>query len=102
MKAKYDQALLKKSLFYKPFTYALIFQILFRFGSLFIIWIIPQFLIQMAGFRIEQIAEVLWPFTVGILIGIFSAYVLSPRIDQRIVMSLALALMSLTAFYCSF
>ena len=99
---QHDQALLKKSLFYKPFTYALIFQILFRFGSLFIIWIIPQFLIQMAGFRIEQIAEVLWPFTVGILIGIFSAYVLSPRIDQRIVMSLALALMSLTAFYCSF
>lgn len=100
--SQHEQPLLKKSLFYKPFTYTLIFQVIFRFGSLFIIWVIPQFLIQTAGFRIEQIAEVLWPFTLGVFFGIAGAYVLSPRIDQRIVMSFALFLMGLTALYCSF
>ena len=99
---QHDQPLLKKSLFSKPFTYALIFQVIFRFGSLFIIWVIPQFLIQLAGFRIEQIAEVLWPFTLGVLIGIGGAYILSPRMDQRIVMSFALLLLAFTALYCSF
>ena len=99
---QHDQALLKKSIFYKAFTYGLIFQIIFRFGSLFIIWIIPQFLIQLAGFRIEQIAEVLWPFTIGTLIGLAAAYMLSPRVDQRIVMSIALAILAFTSLYCSY
>ena len=99
---QHDQALLKKSLFYKPFSYALVFQMIFRFGSLFVIWVIPQFLIQLAGFRIEQIAEVLWPFTAGTLIGLAVAYVLSPRIDQRIVMSLALVVLAFSALYCSY
>ncbi|HCA5042779.1 TPA: MFS transporter [Acinetobacter baumannii] len=99
---QHDKALLKKSLFYKPFSYALIFQMIFRFGSLFIIWVIPQFLIQLAGFRIEQIAEVLWPFTFGTLIGVAVAYTLSPRVDQRIVMSAALSILAFTSLYCSF
>ncbi|WP_335954983.1 MFS transporter [Acinetobacter guillouiae] len=97
-----DQVLLRKSLFYKPFSYALVFQMVFRFGSLFVIWIIPQFLIQSAGFRIEQIAEVLWPFTAGTLIGLAVAYVLSPRIDQRIVMSFSLTILAFSSLYCSY
>ena len=98
----YDKALFKLTLFYKPFSYALVFQIIFRFGSLFVIWIIPQFLIQLSGFRIEQIAEVLWPFSVGTFIGIMSAYYLSAKVDQRFVMSIALGILSLSALYCSF
>jgi sugar phosphate permease len=92
---RHDAALFKLTLFYKPFSYALIFQVIFRFGSLFIIWVIPQFLIQLSGFRIEQIAEVLWPFSVGTFIGVMTAYYLSPRIDQRIMMSLALCILAL-------
>ena len=99
---KHDAALFKLSLFYKPFSLALIFQIIFRFGSLFIIWVIPQFLIQLSGFRIEQIAEVLWPFSVGTLIGVMLAYYLSPRIDQRMIMSLALCILAFSSLYCSF
>ncbi|MEL4296579.1 MFS transporter [Acinetobacter ursingii] len=99
---RHDAALFKLTLFYKPFSYALIFQVIFRFGSLFIIWVIPQFLIQLSGFRIEQIAEVLWPFSVGTFIGVMTAYYLSPRIDQRIMMSLALCILAVSSLYCSF
>lgn len=98
----HDKALFKLTLFYKPFSYALVFQMVFRFGSLFVIWVIPQFLIQLSGFRIEQIAEVLWPFSVGTFIGIMTAYYLSSKVDQRFVMSIALGILSLSALYCSF
>jgi len=96
-----DAPLLRFSLFRKPFTLAIALQLLFRIGTLLAVWIAPQYLMRIAGFRIEQIALALLPLSLGTAAGVGLAFWLAPRLDQRIVLSSSLALMAAAALACA-
>lgn len=95
-----NNPLFKLSLFSKPFSLVLIYQVIFRFGTLFAIWLTPFFLTTVLNYRIEQLALVLWPLAPGTLIGILIALCCSTFIDQRIMMSSALLLIACCSLYC--
>lgn len=93
--------LLRPSLFAKPFSLGLLLQVLYRFSTLVLVWITPQYLVRLAGFRIEQLAWAQAPLALGIVLGILLALWSSPRCDQRIVLCSGLLLFASAAGLCA-
>jgi DHA2 family multidrug resistance protein len=92
--------MLQLGLFRKPFTLAITFQVIFRFGTLLAVFIAPQYLGRIAGLRIEQMGSMLLPMSLGTAVAIPVALWLSSRVDQRVMLSTALALFAGAALYC--
>jgi DHA2 family multidrug resistance protein len=92
--------MLQLGLFRKPFTLAITFQVIFRFGTLLAAFIAPQYLGRIAGLRIEQMGPMLLPMSLGTAVAIPLALWLSSRVDQRVMLSTALALFAGAALCC--
>lgn len=93
---KANRPLLHLDIFRKStFSWAIVLQIIFRFGTLFAVWIAPQYLMRIHGFRLEQISAMLLPLSLGTLVALPIAFWLAPRVDQRLVLSVSLVLFAL-------
>ncbi|WP_447919742.1 MFS transporter [Achromobacter aegrifaciens] len=93
---KANRPLLHLDIFRKStFNWAIVLQIIFRFGTLFAVWIAPQCLMRIHDFRLEQIAAMLLPLSLGTIVSLPVASWLVPRVDQRLVLSASLALFAL-------
>jgi DHA2 family multidrug resistance protein len=90
--------LLRLELFGKPtLSWALIFQLLFRFGLMFGIVVAPQYLARLQGYRVEQLGPLLLPLAVATLIAGPAAWWTSCRFDPRLSLSLGLASFAVAA-----
>lgn len=90
--------LIRLSIFSKPtLRWALILQLLFRFGLMVAIVVAPQYLARTQGFRIEQLGPLMAPLALATLITGPVAWWLACTIDARIVLSLGLGLFAIAA-----
>ena len=90
--------LLRLELFGKPtLSWALIFQLLFRFGLMFGIVVAPQYLARLQGYRVEQLGPLLFPLALATLIAGPVAWWTACRFDPRLSLSLGLASFAVAA-----
>jgi len=71
--------------------WALIFQLFFRFGLMFGIVAVPQFLTRFQGYRVEQLGPLLLPLALATVVAGPVAWRASCRFDPRWSLSLGLA-----------
>jgi DHA2 family multidrug resistance protein len=84
--------LLRLELFARPtLSWALVFQLFFRFGLMFGIVVAPQYLARLQGYRIEQLAPLLLPFALVTMAAGPLAWWTACRFDPRLSLSLGLA-----------
>jgi DHA2 family multidrug resistance protein len=89
---KASAPLLRMDLFAKPtLSWALIFQLFFRFGLMFGIVVAPQYLARLQGYRVEQLGPLLLPLALTTLVAGPAAWWASCRFDPRWSLSLGLA-----------
>lgn len=92
--------LLRLKLLARPtLGWALIFQLLFRFGLMFGIVVAPQYLARLQGFRVEQLAPLLLPMTLATLVAGPVAWWAACRFDPRLSLSLGLASFAAASAY---
>jgi DHA2 family multidrug resistance protein len=97
-----QRPLLVLKIFRKPtFTWAIILSFIFRFGTLLTVWIAPQYLARMQGFKALQTGELLLAMVPSTLLGFVLAYWLVRRVDARVALSLGLLIFALAAALCS-
>jgi DHA2 family multidrug resistance protein len=72
-------------------SWALVFQLLFRFGLMFGIVVTPQYLVRLQGYRVEQLALVLLPLALATVLVGPAAWWTACRFDPRWSLSLGLA-----------
>jgi len=83
-------------------SWALVFQLVFRFGLMFGIVVTPQYLVRLQGYRVEQLAPVLLPLVlVTVAVGPL-AWWAACRFDPRWSLSLGLAAFAAAAGYGAF
>lgn len=93
--------LLILSIFRRPtLSWSLILQVAFRFGTLLAVFIAPQYLARIQGFRTEQIGGVMLVMSAATLLTTPVAYWLAAKSDPRIALSVGLAAMALAAAMC--
>jgi MFS transporter, DHA2 family, multidrug resistance protein len=93
--------LLVLSIFRKPtFSWAIVLQLTFRVGMLFALFIAPQYLARLQGFRTEQLGGVMLVMAAATLLTAPVAYWLTAKLDPRIVLSAGLGAMALAAAMC--
>ncbi|GIZ10756.1 MFS transporter [Pseudomonas sp. NCCP-436] len=98
---KAERPLLVLRIFKKPtFTWAIILSLIFRFGTLLSVWIAPQYLMRMQGFKAGDIGDLLLVMVPAVLAGFPLAYWLVKRFDSRLVLSAGLCLFALAAALC--
>ncbi|GAA5004784.1 DHA2 family efflux MFS transporter permease subunit [Acinetobacter puyangensis] len=94
--------LIRLSIFSKPFTPAILLQYLFRLATLISVWIIPQYMVKILGYKIDQLSYAILPLSFGTIIGIVFAFWSSPRIDQRYILFISFLMFGAVAWYCSY
>lgn len=93
--------LLVLSIFRRPtLSWSLVLQVAFRFGTLLAVFIAPQYLARIQGFRTEQLGSVMQVMTAATLLTMPVAYWLAAKSDPRIALSVGLAAMALAAAMC--
>jgi MFS family permease len=93
--------LLALSIFAKPtFSGVLVLQVIFRFGTLLAVFIGPQYLARLQGFRTEQLGDVMLAMAAATLLTMPVAYWLTAKSDPRIPLSLGLGAIALAAAMC--
>jgi MFS transporter, DHA2 family, multidrug resistance protein len=93
--------LLALSIFRQPtFSWAIALQVVFRFGTLLAVFIAPQYLARIQGFRTEQLGGVMLVMAAATLISAPVAYWMSARLDPRIALSSGLGAIALAAYVC--
>ncbi|HEY6644496.1 MFS transporter [Povalibacter sp.] len=96
-----ERPLLVLSIFRRPtLSWSLILQLAFRFGTLLAVFIAPQYLARIQGFRTEQLGSVMLVMAAATLLTTPMAYWLAARSDPRIALSVGLAAMALAAAMC--
>lgn len=94
--------LLVLEIFRKPtFSWAIVLQIVFRFGTLVALFIAPQHLARLQAFRTEQLATVMLTIAWATLLTLPIAYWLTRKSDPRIALSVGLATIALGAAMCA-
>lgn len=94
--------LLLLSVFRRPaFTIAILLSLIFRFGSLFAIFIVPQYLGRLQGLRSTEVGQVLAIMVPTTAAGLAVAYACAYRWDSRLPLSLGLACFAAAAWICS-
>lgn len=96
------QSLLVLSVFRRPtFSWAIAMSIFFRFGSLFAIFIVPQYLARIQGYRPVDVGGVLIVMVPATLAAMLLAYAGARRMDSRLLLSIGLFSFALAAWLCS-
>ena len=94
--------LIRLEILAKPtLSWALILQLLFRFGLMVTIAVIPQYLARTQGFRIEQLGPLLAPLAMATLVAGPVAWWTACKFDPRITLSAGLACFALAAALCT-
>jgi DHA2 family multidrug resistance protein len=90
--------LLRLEILTKPtLGWALILQLLFRFGLMFAIIVTPQFLARFQGYRVEQLAPLLLPLAFATLAAGPVAWWTSCRFDPRLTLSFGMVCFAVAA-----
>jgi DHA2 family multidrug resistance protein len=93
--------LLTLAIFSKPtFTWAIVLQVVYRFGTLFALFIAPQYLARLQGFRTEQLASVMLVMAAATLLATPLAYRMTAKADPRIALSVGLVTIAVAAAMC--
>lgn len=93
--------LLVLAIFRRPtFSWAIVLQVIFRVGSLFALFLVPQYLARIQGFRVEQLGNVMLVMAAATLLTTPVAYWLAAKSDPRIALSAGLGAMALAAAMC--
>ncbi|MBM0106807.1 MFS transporter [Steroidobacter sp. S1-65] len=96
-----QRPLLAFSIFSSPtFSGVLVLQVIFRFGTLLAVFIGPQYLARLQGFRTEQLGDLMLVMALGTLLTTPVAYWLTAKSDPRIPLSLGLAAIAIAAAIC--
>jgi len=96
-----SRPLLVLSIFRKPsFTGAMLLLTIFRVGTLLGVFVAPQYLVRLQGFRPEQLGDVLLTMAVATLLMAPVAYWMAGRLDPRILLSAGLGTMAVAAALC--
>ncbi|WP_345725421.1 MFS transporter [Qipengyuania pacifica] len=89
------------SVFRTPsFTWAIILSIFFRFGQMFVLLIVPQFLARLQGFRAAEVGNVLLVMVPATGLALAVGHYWLRRYDGRWLMSVGLACFSVAAWQC--
>jgi DHA2 family multidrug resistance protein len=93
--------LLDLTIFRKPtFSWVIVLQVVFRFGTLIAVFIAPQYLARIQGFRTEQLANVMLVMAAATLLSAPIAFWMTARLDPRIALSTGLGAIALAALLC--
>jgi membrane fusion protein (multidrug efflux system) len=91
--------LLRLDVFAKPtFTWAIVLQVVYRFGLMLAVVVVPQYLGRLQGYRVEQLAGALLPLAGATAVFIPIAYWMSVKLDARLALSLGLGLFATAAW----
>jgi DHA2 family multidrug resistance protein len=91
--------LLRLGVFAKPtFTWAIVLQVVYRFGLMLAVVVVPQYLGRLQGYRVEQLAGALLPLAAATTAVIPIAYWASVKLDARLPLSLGLGLFATAAW----
>ena len=82
------------------FSGAIVLQVMFRFGTLLALFIAPQYLARLQGFRTEQLGNVMLLMAAATLLLAPVAYWITAKWDPRIALSAGLGAMALAAAMC--
>ena len=83
------------------FTWAILLSLFFRFGSLFAIFIVPQYLGRVQGFRPAEIGGVLIWMVPTTAAGLVAAYAFARRFDSRWLLTGGLGCFALASCLCA-
>jgi DHA2 family multidrug resistance protein len=94
--------LLLLAVFRRPtFSWAIILSLFFRFGTLFAIFIVPQYLGRVQGLRPADIGEVLVWMVPATALALPSAYAFARHFDSRWLLSTGLTCFALASWMCT-
>jgi len=97
-----NRPLLVMAIFRRPtLSWSLVLQVLFRFGSLLAVFIAPQYLARIQGFRTEQLGDLMLVMAAATLVTTPAAYWLAAKVDPRIALSGGLGAMAFAAAMCT-
>ncbi|MEG3177732.1 MFS transporter [Sphingomonas sp. RB3P16] len=82
------------------FSWAIALSLIFRFGSLFAIFIVPAYLGRIQGFRPAEIGEVLAWMTPAAAVSIVVAWAVARHWDTRWLLSAGLGCFALASYLC--
>jgi hypothetical protein len=74
--------------------------VIFRVGTLLALFIAPQYLARLQGFRTEQLGGVMLVMAVGTLLAAPVAYWMTAKADPRIALTIGLVAMAVAAVRC--
>jgi MFS family permease len=83
------------------FRWAMVLTLFFRFGSLFAIFIVPQYLGRIQGYRPIEVGALLAVMMPATLVAVVLAYYLSRRFDGRLVLTAGLSCYALASWLCT-
>lgn len=97
-----QRPLLVLSIFRRPtLSWSLVLQVLFRIGTLVAVFLAPQYLARIQGFRTGQLGEVMLVMAAATLVAAPAAYWLAAKADPRMVLSGGLVAMAIAAALCT-
>lgn len=85
----------------QTFSWAIVLQVVFRFGTLLALFIAPQYLARIQGFRTEQLGNVMLAMAATTLLATPIAYWITAKSDPRIALSVGLGVIALAAALCT-
>lgn len=83
------------------FSWAIALSIFFRFGSLLVIFIVPQYLGHLQGYRPADTGHVLITMVPATILSLLLAYVALHRVDTRAILSAGLGCFAVAAWSCT-
>lgn len=100
--ARARRPLVIMAVFRRPtFSLAIVMSLLFRFGSLFAIFIVPQYLGRVQGLRPADFGPLLACMVPATAVGLVTAYLVALRGDTRLLLSLGLGCFALASWMCT-
>jgi len=97
-----SRPLLLLAVFRRPtFSWAIILSLFFRFGTLFAIFIVPQYLGRVQGLRPAEIGDVLGWMVPATAVALPAAYVFARHFDSRWLLSTGLGCFALASWLCT-
>lgn len=94
--------LLMLEVFRRPtFSWAILLSLFFRFGTLFAIYIVPQYLARVQGFRPADIGHVLGLMVPSTALALLTAYPFARRFDSRWLLTLGLGCFAFASWLCA-
>ncbi len=97
-----NRPILMLAVFRRPtFSWAILLSLFFRFGSMFAIFIVPQYLGRVQGLRPAEIGDVLGLMAPATAIALIAAYFFAYRFDSRWLLTAGLGCFALASWLCA-